>query len=106
MSILSWLDSRAPAAPAPLQARVRLALETGAGDADEYTACFTAAATLLEKTLDADVTDRETALELLAADALITYAFEAAANDVNGLDDRAAGAMRHLGALGAGRPTA
>ena len=105
MSILSWLDSRTPAPPAALHARLRLALGVRSGDVDEFTACFTAAATLLEKTLEEDVRSRATALELLAADALITYAFEAAADSVNELEERAAGAMRYLGALGAVRPS-
>jgi len=106
MSVLSWLDSRIPAGPDPLQGRVRLALRTLVDDADEFTACFNAAATLLERTLEADARSRETAFDLLAADALITYAFEAAADDVNELDERAARAMRYFGALGTDSPSA
>ena len=106
MSILSWLDSRTPAAPDPLRARVRVALGTRVDDADEFSACFNAAATLLEQTLGADATSRETAFDLLAVDALITYAFEAAADNVTALDERAARAMRDLGALGIDSPTA
>jgi hypothetical protein len=109
MNALTWLESRTPAAPEPLLARVRLAVgECTAGDADPYAACLTAAEELLEQILNREAAGRETALDLLTVDALITYAFEAAAEDVPSLDRRSVHAMRSLGALAGetGRPTA
>lgn len=44
-------------------------------------------------------TTRDSALDLLAADALVTYAFEAASWDGRQLDARAASAMARIGAL-------
>jgi hypothetical protein len=42
---------------------------------------------------------RESALDLLAADALATYAFEAAADASKSLEQSARDAMRRIGAL-------
>ena len=42
---------------------------------------------------------RESALDLLAIDALVTYAFEAAADEPEQLDDRAVRALARISAL-------
>jgi hypothetical protein len=73
--------------------------DAGDSAANPFDVCLAAASTLLRQTVRGNAAGRETALDLLAADALVTYAFEAAADDVNALDGRAVGAMRHLGAL-------
>jgi hypothetical protein len=46
-------------------------------------------------------TTRESALDLLTADALVTYAFEAGAESPTDLAERAADAMTRIAALGA-----
>jgi uncharacterized membrane protein len=46
-------------------------------------------------------TGRESAADLLAADALVTYAFEAASEDPTSLEQRARHAMNRLARLGA-----
>ena len=46
-------------------------------------------------------TGRESALDLLAADALITYALERVAESATSVDAWATGAMRRIAALGA-----
>jgi len=106
MSATAWLDSRTPPAPQALLARVRAALGNASGG-DENSACLGAATTLLEQILNGDATGRETALDLLAADALVTYAFEAAAANAENLERRSADAMRQLAALdgAAARPS-
>jgi hypothetical protein len=103
MTIGEWLATRAPAPPAQLMRRVRDAL----GDALEDDArfahdrCVDAAERLVAQLLRDGRTGRESAPDLLAADALVTYAFEAAAGDPIGLVDRARGTMARLARLGA-----
>jgi hypothetical protein len=65
--------------------------------------CLDAATELLEQLLAQDPLERESALDLLAVDALVTYAFEAAAEDSDELDQRATSAMLRLGAMAAAR---
>jgi len=101
MTVLAWLQARTPPPPAAMTARVVEALG-GRADDDQsttFTACLDAAAALLEELLREDVLRRDSAIDLLAADALVTYAFEAAAADADTLDDRAAAAMTRLAAL-------
>jgi hypothetical protein len=50
-------------------------------------------------------TTRESALDLLTADALVTYAFEAAAESPADLVARATDAMTRIAALGAASPS-
>jgi hypothetical protein len=54
---------------------------------------------LLATILNSGTTQRDAALDLLAADALVTYAFEAAAEDPASLEMLAADAMRAISAL-------
>jgi hypothetical protein len=102
MTIGEWLATRTPAPPPELMRRVRDALG-GAADDD---ACFTtdrcvdAAERLVAQLLREGRTERESAPDLLAADALVTYAFEAAAADPDRLIDRAQSAMLRLARLG------
>jgi hypothetical protein len=76
-----------------------LALDArGAADA-----CLGAAEGLVAELLRSNCTTRESALDLLTADALVTYAFEAAAETPADLARRAAEAMRRIASLGAVR---
>lgn len=77
-----------------------LALDSSRGS----DACFDAGERLLEAVLEAGCSSRETARDLLTADALVTYAFEAAAQSPAALAARASGAMTRLAALAAARP--
>jgi hypothetical protein len=54
---------------------------------------------LLTRLLSGDCTSRDCALDLLAADALVTYAFELAANDPSRIGERAQQATARLAAL-------
>ncbi len=62
-------------------------------------ACLDAGERLLDALLTAGSTSRATALDLLAVDALVTYAFQAAADDPARLEERAARAMARIAAL-------
>ena len=59
--------------------------------------------TALRASLATEPMTRAHALDLLTADALATYAFEAAADDPSTLSARADEAMRRFGALGGTR---
>jgi hypothetical protein len=96
-----WIVSRAPAPPPALASRILQSLGAGA-DLDVASAdraCLDAAVHVLESLLVRDPLGRDAATDLLAADALVTYAFEAVAASESELEERAAEAMRRLAAL-------
>jgi hypothetical protein len=101
MTVADWIRARSPAPPPGFTALVISSLGSRADDdAGRVTeCCLEAAIALLEPLLGADPLDRSEASALLAADALVTYAFEAAADAPDRLDDRAAEAMVRLAAL-------
>lgn len=104
-SVADWLHRREPPPPEPLLLRIHEALGDGtAAPAHEAAARTVAAAErLLGRLLSEDCATRAAALELLTADALVTYAFEAAAEHQSGsIDDMAAGAMQRIAALRGG----
>lgn len=102
MTVGEWLAAREPAPPTALLARMREALDREADrDAiDAHETLLGAGVTLLERMLGAGDQGRGSALDLLAADALVTYAFEAAAEDATTLAPRADAALERLAALG------
>ena len=57
---------------------------------------------LLRELLQSGNTTRVAALELLAVDALVTYAFQAAASQPSTLEERAAQAMKRISAATSG----
>jgi hypothetical protein len=82
--VRSWLGARRPAPPAGFAAHLELSLPHGREPLPELLAG--AGAALLRRVVSAPGDGRELALDLLAADAYVTYAFEAQAeDDVNGL---------------------
>ncbi len=101
MNLGDWLDARTPPPPPALAARVRQAL----GDAvtrpaeDASVTCLDAAERLLVRVLERGDGDRDTAYDLLCVDALVTYAFESAADEPSSVADRAAGGVLRLGKL-------
>lgn len=101
MTIGEWLDTRTPAPPEALRVALRGALGPAlARDAGAVAdASIAAAVGLLEHTLAAGCRDRAQAMSLLAADALVTYAFEAAADEPDLLGERAARAVERLARL-------
>jgi len=92
-----WLASRSPAPPADLSNRMSsLVGAKQCADESEMAALFIhAAAGLLASLSD----DRLAAYDLLTADALVTYAMEASADDPSRLDAAASLAMQALSAV-------
>jgi uncharacterized membrane protein len=103
MTVGEWLATRTPAPPPQLADRVRATLGVALHDDARLTAdrCLAAAERLVQELLRAGRTSRESAADLLAADALLTYAFEAAAADPATVAERARDAMVRLARLGA-----
>lgn len=93
ITLRDWLASRNPEPPAQLSER--LAEIVG----DEAFNGASSADILIERgiqTLRSALSDRDGALDLLAADALITYAMEAAADDFATMDATAADAIQRI----------
>jgi len=102
MTVAEWIATRVPAPPAAVMERVLLALGESGDDEDRLAPerCLEAAERVVAGLLREGRIGRESAGELLAADALVTYAFEAASDDPARLDERTQVAMRRLAELG------
>jgi hypothetical protein len=94
----NWIAGARPVAPERLARRVAEQLGTAStrSVADTPEACIDAAVSLLDDLLARKSAGRESALDLLAVDALVTYAFEAASADVDRVRSRALDAMARL----------
>ena len=102
MTIGEWLATRTPAPPPALATRVRDLLGDAVND-DVSVATdrlVDAAERTVARLLNDGRTGRESAGELLAADALVTYALEAASADPDDVAVRARMAMSRLARLG------
>jgi uncharacterized membrane protein len=108
MTLSAWLDARRPAPPTRLRTRIDAALgralQSDANDA--AAACLRAGEELARELLQENATSRESALDLLAADALVTYAFEAASERPGELVAQSRAAMVRIAALAGGSPHA
>jgi hypothetical protein len=94
-TIAEWLRERAPAAPAELSTRVVEVLGARA-EADASRApslCLDAASEVLQTLVAKPDAGREAALDLLSADALVTYAFEAGSTTPGWIAEQAPAAM-------------
>ena len=90
--VLAWLDTRRPAPPAALRAQIERAVTDSAAPLPAHLADV--GRRLLSKVASRPEGGRELALDLLAADAFITYAFEAQAEaDVGAVARLAEGVM-------------
>jgi hypothetical protein len=93
MTLPAWLDARRPAPPPTLRAHLDRRVPPvpgGIGEAALPDHLAAAGRDLLDRVLSRPAAGRELALDLLAADALVTYAFEAQAEqDPGGLVDLA-----------------
>lgn len=103
MTVAEWLATRTPPPPPALMDRVRHALGAAVNDDHTHAAdrCAAAAERIVASLLREGRTGRESAADLLAADALVTYAFEAASDDPTRLTERARAVMTRLARLGA-----
>ena len=102
MTVSDWITTRSPRPPDALLARVVGVLGTdGARPADETAnVCVAAAARQLQSLVDAGRFERESAIDLLAVDALVTFAFEHASTAARADLERLSGeAIMRLGAL-------
>ena len=97
----SWLATLTPTPPAALRARLHELLVPYLDQPASHVpdACLEAGEHLLRKLLASGSTSRGTALELLAVDSLVTYAFQATASVPEQLESRAARAMERIAAL-------
>ena len=104
VSAARWVAGRTPAAPPKLAERLTALLGDGdaaaADPAAVAEACVDGAAALLTDLLSSGCTTRDAALDLLTADALATYAFEAAGDAPERLGELAHRAMVRLSAIG------
>ena len=98
MTVSEWLDARLGGVPGPLADRLRDLLSADAArDAAELPELAVAAAEgAAARLLRNGCTTRDGALDLLAADALVTSALEAAADAPERLPERARAALLRL----------
>jgi hypothetical protein len=96
----AWLDARRPLPPAALRARIDAALGPDLhADVSDVAESFLAAGERLARSLLVeDATSRGSATDLLAADALVTYAFEAASDAPSTMATLAGDAARRFAA--------
>ncbi|MHB1097607.1 MAG: hypothetical protein ACYC3F_15725 [Gemmatimonadaceae bacterium] len=101
MTLQSWLDTRLPEAPAALRGRIaELVTEHPEWEAmPRQDALLAASEILMKDVLAAAPKDRDAALDLLAGDACVTYAFEAAADAPAELGVLADQAMQRIARL-------
>ncbi len=86
-AVLAWLDTRRPAAPATLRERLRDAVHDAPGGLAAHLEQL--GNELLARVASRPTGGRELALDLLAADAFATYAFEAQAEAGGGEESHA-----------------
>lgn len=100
MSVRAWLSARVPAQPPTLSRRIaELAAPFDAQPGDLADQCLAAAAAGLRRLLEEPESSRAGALDLLAVDALVTYAFEAASEEPERIPVLATQALHQLSAL-------
>ena len=102
MTVAHWLSTQSPEPPAELLAHIVAVLGADARRPVEETAnvCLAVAARRLQELVTAGRFERESALDLLCVDALVTFAFEhASASAGKDLDRFSDEAIMRLGAL-------
>ena len=105
MTLREWLLARDPRPPAALEARLLEVLgdELSRDAADAPGVLVAASERVVQSLLATNATSRDSALDLLVADSLVTYAFEAAAEQATSIPAHAHAAMRRIAALALGR---
>ncbi|MFN8579888.1 MAG: hypothetical protein U0163_02770 [Gemmatimonadaceae bacterium] len=96
MTTSEWLSRCTPRPPEALSRRIDELLGADREAPAQPNILVSAAERTLAGLLARHATSRDAALDLLAADALVTYAFELAADEPESLDDLATSAMRRL----------
>lgn len=97
-----WLAGLQPPPPSPLASRLSDILRDHMQEPVSAVpaVCLQKGEQMLSELMQSGSTDRATALTLLAVDALVTYAFDAASGDPTHIESRAANAMKRIAALG------
>jgi hypothetical protein len=100
-----WLAALTPVPPPALAGRLSTSLHVHRHrpHAEVPDACLDAGEAMLAQLLSAGSTNRASALDLLAVDALITYAFELAADRPSDFLHRATAAMQRIASIPAER---
>lgn len=108
MTVGEWLFARTPVPPPPLAERVHAVLGDRLNErsTDAYEVLLGTAESLLSQLLSLGCAQRDRALDLLAVDALVTYAFEAASESPDTLAERATGAMSGIARQAVSSPVA
>lgn len=103
MTVGDWLSARTPSPPSPLAARLHAALGARLNEhsTSAHEVVLETAESLLAELIALECAQRDRAIDLLAVDALITYAFEAAAESPDMLAERATDAMLAIARLAA-----
>lgn len=97
MTVRDWLAHREPSPPRVLRERVEaLALAVPEQSGDPASTLIDAAQAALARLPRDGAAERATALDLLAVDALVTYAFEYAASTPDSIPALSARAMSRL----------
>jgi hypothetical protein len=96
---LEWIAGHADQPPASLRARVEAVLTAAPAETTAHDELLHTGREMLGDLLAQGRTARDTALDLLTADALVTYAFEQAADAPASLEARAASAMRAISSV-------
>ncbi len=106
MTVGDWLRQRSPRPPAALAARIDDVLGASLDEPAEQVSevLLRAGEGLVSALRLANSTNRDSALDLLTADALVTYAFEGAGSSPQDIEERAAVAMKRIALLGAPEP--
>ena len=101
MKHAEWLQLREPVAPRALIARIAplLAAHVEWESLPRTDAFVEASELLLRRVLAGNLVARASALDLLASDACVTYAFEAASDEPATIGDRASAAMRRIAGI-------
>ena len=99
-----WLETRAPVPPPELVARLHDLTAPFASREPTAETLLDAAETAMASLLHDGCLTRTSALDLLAVDALVTYAFEAAADDPERIDARTQQALARIAALAQSYP--
>lgn len=96
-----WLSGLQPPPPRALADHLALLLKSDlhrpVSDVPEV--CLQKGEQMLSELMQSGSTERDTALTLLAVDALVTYAFDAASGDPAHIEERAANAMKRIAKL-------
>ena len=99
MILREWLETRTPAPPPRLLHRIVEVLGPDAAAEASSDVLVGAAARLLRELTDRPTLTRDSALDLLTVDALVTYSLECAAASPDTLVDATTRAVGRLGAI-------